>query len=1665
MKRIAVKRCIMRDLLVVALFVMLVPSGFAQSSHTVMYDGNDLYVDGTLYPNGTIVDDGDSTGNYSNGFYGTVIITANVGDSILLWGTYDTEDNFDRLMVYSTEGVSSMLLSTYMGQGTVSDTSCTGRMTMVFSTDGSAAYSGFVLHYEVRPSNCSNVVTSFTYNMLAAVSVNLRWTAVDTTTRFFLHYGSIDTVVSGVSYRAEGLTPNTSYVFDITPLGDTGIAECTRSMTLRTKRFPAVVRGLRPLCVSDTLTLTADSADGYWWSTGATTRSIDVWDTGWYSLVAFTSGGLTDTLHFHMGGIDPDIETRVPETLCAGDSALITVGMAAGSSVQVLRGASTLSESSRIFLPDGVYCDPNGCSYRSELEFSGFENDAHISDINDIRYVMLNIEHSYVGDIYINITCPNSQSADILRYGGSGSSSCNSSIAPGSRGWQSGNNVSTSTYLGIAADHEGSPTCDSTAYNNEPGTGWRYCWSNCNDAGFAYAPGDALIYRSANYNSTHHCIDSSNVEAGTNFYHPDNSFASLIGCPMNGIWYIEVIDGWSGDNGYIFGWELALNPNRLSRTDYVPTVAYADLLGGYASRRSDTAFMVTAPLYLASDTTITYTVLITDSLGCVFDTTITITFLASSSSTVYDTVSEINLPHTFGGRQFNAEASNVTFHYPNSSGCDSLVVYNLHVLHNSYATFDTSLCASRLPIQWYHRTFYAAGTQHDTIANHLGADSILTLTLHAIQPTQIDIYDTICSNQSLTFEGTTYTNPGNYPHNFLSNRGCDSTRTLHLTVLNTSHRDTTATACDSFFWHDSTYTVSTSNALFTTLNSVGCDSNVALHLTVNSSYSTNRFDTICGGDSVAMGGQYYSTTGSHTHLFASQQGCDSLVEMLLQVLPITYGDYYDTCLENSLPRHFGSLTAWGDTTATLILVNSQQCDSLLTYHLHVLHNSYATFDTSFCANYFPLQWFHTIFYTGGTQYDTIENHLGADSILTLTMHVLPTHHDTIAVVACDSYAWHDSTYTASTLNAQFSTSNSFGCDSTETLHLTLNYSTDTNIIAEACDSYSWFGTNYLVPPVVPPVHTLTNAVGCDSIMRLAQLTLHYSHQIYDTDTVCLYGLAEGYLWHDTLILGITASSSFSRPLTDQYGCDSLLYLTLSVFDSTSSQVFDTIVQNQAATWQYGGIPLSTDTTLQVTLTNHWGCDSLVTYHLHVWQNVYTTVDTTVCDDLLPTFTWNGLAAADTLVATLVGNHGVDSVVTLHMHVNPTYHIDLYDTICDNTPVTFAGQTINTTGDYGHAFQTLQGCDSLVTLHLTVNPTYSIHFYDTIYLGDTVFFEGNGYIRPGNYPVLRHTALGCDSLLTLHIAGRNLHHASLTDTLCEGDTLFFCDRAITEEGVYIDTIRSGDFLAGDTVVELTLHIVRRPEASIIAVPYCDAPAHYTLQAHSEARHFLWVGPAVAEGHEHDSLIAVPSPADMVRYTLYADYRAELFCPAIVDTLLPPVPVLHALIDVRPSAITLDERNLVATHSSSGPYTKQLWYVFYNDEAPFTDTAPRLRLNVPMYVDSLDIVLNIANDICNANDTAHVDVLRADILFPNVFTPSLATNNIFRAYTTAVSEFELWIYDRRGNLVFHTTDLDQGWDGTHDGVPLPQAAYVYKCRYRDELTPTGYQSLTGIVTLLR
>ncbi len=104
-------------------------------------------------------------------------------------------------------------------------------------------------------------------------------------------------------------------------------------------------------------------------------------------------------------------------------------------------------------------------------------------------------------------------------------------------------------------------------------------------------------------------------------------------------------------------------------------------------------------------------------------------------------------------------------------------------------------------------------------------------------------------------------------------------------------------------------------------------------------------------------------------------------------------------------------------------------------------------------------------------------------------------------------------------------------------------------------------------------------------------------------------------------------------------------------------------------------------------------------------------------------------------------------------------------------------------------------------------------------------------------------------------------------------------------------------------------------------------------------------------------------------------------------------------------------------------------------------------------------------CVASDT--VDVLvkpETIIVLPNAFSPGSAPNatlKIMREGIAALNGFS--VYNRWGNLVFQTRDLDEGWDGRFGGEPQPMGVYIYTV---DAVLNNGRAvKLQGNVTLIR
>ena len=309
-----------------------------------------------------------------------------------------------------------------------------------------------------------------------------------------------------------------------------------------------------------------------------------------------------------------------------------------------------------------------------------------------------------------------------------------------------------------------------------------------------------------------------------------------------------------------------------------------------------------------------------------------------------------------------------------------------------------------------------------------------------------------------------------------------------------------------------------------------------------------------------------------------------------------------------------------------------------------------------CDSELPYTWQGVTFYAGGVQMLTLQTPQGTDSIVMLHLTVNPTQTGEDRMTICPNalpYTWQGVTFNAAGTQT-VTLQSSLGCDSIVTLHLTVSDNIETEFWQQVCDSYTWNGTTYSI------------------------------------------------------------SGNYTQTFTSSHGCDSIVTLHLTISDDIQTD----IVREACESYTWNGTTYNASGDYTQTFTSVQGCDSIVTLHLTIYHAQTGDDYMAICDNELP-FLWQGVVftAAGTRTVTLQTAHGCDSIVTLHLTVYPTQTGDDYLTITDDQlPYTWQGVTFTGEGTQTVTLQTTHGCDSIVTLHLTVTQEP---------VGDTVFITYNG----------------------------------------------------------------------------------------------------------------------------------------------------------------------------------------------------------------------------------------------------------------------------------------------------------------------------------------------------
>lgn len=256
----------------------------------------------------------------------------------------------------------------------------------------------------------------------------------------------------------------------------------------------------------------------------------------------------------------------------------------------------------------------------------------------------------------------------------------------------------------------------------------------------------------------------------------------------------------------------------------------------------------------------------------------------------------------------------------------------------------------------------------------------------------------------------------------------------------------------------------------------------------------------------------------------------------------------------------------------------------------------------------------------------------------------------------------------------------------------------------------------------------------------------------DTESAC-----EAYTWSENSTEYTTSGNYFVR-LTDGAGCDSLVRLNLTINQPTTSS--ETLSVCAPYTWAQTGVTYPTSGIYSDTIPNAAGCDSVIVLNLTVGAPTTSTQVETVCNSYEWPVNSQLYTATGMYTATIVNASGCDSTITLDLTVNNETFATETVTFCNDYVWPLNGETYTMDGTYTDTIPNAAGCDSIVTLDLTIVPL-------------TVVATDNG-----------------DATLTANIAGMTyqwIDCATNTDIVGATSQTF----APTVNGVYAVIIDNGD----------------------------------------------------------------------------------------------------------------------------------------------------------------------------------------------------------------------------------------------------------------------------------
>ena len=750
-----------------------------------------------------------------------------------------------------------------------------------------------------------------------------------------------------------------------------------------------------------------------------------------------------------------------------------------------------------------------------------------------------------------------------------------------------------------------------------------------------------------------------------------------------------------------------------------------------------------------------------------------------------------------GRTELNRQGIGQTIHYFDKyrTKADQDSIYELILTVNPVPRIVRTIpfCGS---YEWKGKTYTESETIIDTLTSiRYNCDSIVTTILKKGVPVIHHDTISIVTGETLTWHGMTITGEGNYQYiQHTEYDGCDDTYVLHVNEKEPAHAQNTksewTSICqgDGYPWHDKTYY--NSGIYYDTIKTAGgeIDSLYILYLTVNKTYTASErisfvsfpvvyrdsliqapgayefhyqtvfgcdsaitsyidFDvykeiqsvTICPGQNYiwSYDGNAYTTSGTY---IGTERTKDGLHDSIMHVLNLNVNYVPETYIEHTMCK--GNQFTFADQTLTEsgvyrhTYLTTGGCDSVVILSLNVLNpdTSYTAIQREAGATY---EWNGTIYYEPGIYYfyGTSKNGCDSVAVLNFTYNQVDTIAETLTVCPNElPFVWNGieanqtKVYTKTVQQPN-------GTVVFYRLNLTVRdvVERDTTFAICAGGSISFNGEMYTEAGVYRSYLT------CDTLMNVRIII--NQPVVYETQSSL--GGEHGYTW-TYWSEGVEHTEVFNTPGTYEYenpnpetGCNDLYRLILTK-DETSYQFEESLTICEGDDFEWHGLTQLSrvigTSTYTVAYKTRTGNDSIYTLHLTVVPTERTVRTIVFCGS----YEWQGKLYSDDAVVydTTSLATGCYRIERINLDKAQSYFFSSTKQLPQGEVYQWQGLDIQTDGVYRREYTTVDGCDSIYEITVSIIPaspqTNQYAEELSACAGDTILWRGNYIWKGGTY---------------------------------------------------------------------------------------------------------------------------------------------------------------------------------------------------------------------------------------------------------------------------------------------------------------------------------------------